>query len=76
MNPLDTVTLEEIIDELKRRFHTGALLLNGVPDHDGGSQMSWWGNTNWRIGACEQMAFCWKMGEFHDAKDRFCGDES
>jgi len=54
MNPLDTATIEELTNELKRRSVHGIIAVSG---HDPKSPNDFgihlWGSSMWAMGACQ-----------------------
>ena len=56
MNPLDTATTEELMDEIRRRSEAGIIIIAG---HDRKIQGTFagksWGSNMWKIGACRFM---------------------
>ena len=54
MNPLDTATLEELTDEIKRRAGHGVIVVAAYdPSKPNGYAVHLWGSSMWAIGACK-----------------------
>ena len=57
MNPLETATLDELMDEIKRRTIAGLIVVSGQDPKDRNKFGStFWGSSMWTISACRMMA--------------------
>jgi len=56
MTPLETATLDELFDEIKRRSEAGIILVAGQdPKNKNTFVGRSWGSNMWKIGACRFM---------------------
>ena len=57
IGPLETATIEELMDEIKRRCVAGMIVISGHdPKDEGTFGSTLWGSHMWTIGACQFMA--------------------
>jgi len=56
MNPLETATLEELMDEIKRRARAGVIITIGQnPKHPDLFGSQYWGSALAAIGGCDYV---------------------
>ena len=56
MNPIETATLDELMDEIKRRSANGLVIVSGHnPKNDRDFLAQYWGSQLWAAGACRYI---------------------